>query len=131
MIEECERPGWVAQCPNCKHKFSATLLKSWGGTWIVFYSSDGNYIYLDDYNGHDKNILSYVGNDIFDEIIGYDINISLNEFNINNKPKCPECSEHIDYSENIAPESILWIDGQIVIDGKIKKASRVSVIVSE
>ena len=47
MIEECERPGWVTECPNCKYQFNSTLLKSWGGQWIVFYSSDGNYLYFE------------------------------------------------------------------------------------
>lgn len=129
MIENCERDGWIATCPSCKQQFKSTVLKSWSGSWIVFYSYDGKYIYLNDFKNSD-NIVDYVNNKLFDDIFTTQDKLDLNDFSINNPAKCPKCSNALEFDKNINPESVLWIDGQILIDGKIKKASRVIVNVN-
>jgi hypothetical protein len=125
-MEICERDGWVAECPACKHNFKATILKPWGGSWIIFYSKSSNIIYLDDYNGS-ENIIDYLGNKLFDDFIDQKIELNVEDFNINFGPRCPNCNQILNGFENVNPDSVIWIDRQVLLDGKIKKSSCLSV----
>lgn len=86
--------------------------------------------YLDDYNGS-QNIEDYLGNNLFDDYFDQKLNLEIDDFSINFGPKCPNCSQLLGEIQNVNPDSVVWIDGQILLDGKIKKTTRAKVNVNQ
>lgn len=124
MIETSVRDGWLVNCASCGFENRFTTLKSWGIPWVAFYSSDGKYLYINDHIDDCAEISCYEKS----SILLTSLKLNFGDFSKKNGIYCSNCNEKLNFNLGNPTDLVAWSDGQILIDGKLQKVSKLEIL---